>query len=207
MAEPATIDDMTSATPLEIIRRDWTAVQGGSPDEFAALLNQLRPYLRPLAARLLPYQLAAKADESDIAQLATTRALLAIGQFNGDTPELFWAWLKAIQRNEVNRLIETYWAARRSVEREQALADAAAVPAPGADDSTAGNIAAAREAALRTLKPDDQTVIRLRLYEQKEYAAIAVLMGREYEAVKKLFARAVARWKRACDARTPDGSS
>ncbi len=164
------------------------------------MLTDLRPYLRPLAAAKLPPRVAVKEDESDMAQLTAMRTIAAIRQFHGDTPEQFWAWVVAIQRNEVNHIIEKYRAARRSVEREQALAEEAAVPdkARPDDDLARREQQDLHAAGLRALRPDDQTVIRLRVFERRSFAEIAGAMDRECEAAKKLFVRAVRHWREAC---------
>ena len=191
---------MNNASPLLVISRHWPAVKGGTPAQVAALLNDLRPYLRPLAAALLPARVAVKEDESDVAQLTTLRATTAIRQFHGDTPEQFWAWVVAIQRNEINHTVEKYRAARRSVEREQPLMEEAAVPDKGRpdDDLARREQQDLRAAGLRALRPDDQTVICLRLFERRSFAEVASTMDRECEAAKKLFTRALGHWREAC---------
>jgi RNA polymerase sigma factor (sigma-70 family) len=52
-------------------------------------------------------------------------------------------------------------------------------------------------AALRTLRPVDQEVLRLRVYEELPLADVAAVLGCSVEAAKKRSARALRRLRRA----------
>lgn len=192
---------MSHLTPLLLIKQRWDELVSGDPDRVARVINELRPQLQQLSKTLIPEQIVSKADDSDVAQDTATRAIRAYSQFKGDSPEEFWAWLVAIQRNEVNRLTERYRAASRELAREQSL-DAVQELADHREpevDLARREDEEIREKVLLTLKPDDQAVIRWRIFERRDLREISILMDREYEAVKKLFARAVVRWKNGCD--------
>ena len=180
----------------------------GDPDQVARVINLLRPHLKQLSKSLLPGWKSTKADDSDVAQESMTRAIVAFHQFKGDSPEQFWAWLVAIQRNEVNRLLERFAAAPREMMHEQPLHNTPELPggrSPEVELSQREN-AELRAKVLATLRKDDQAIIRLRLFEQRVYKEIALLMNREYEAVKKLHMRAIARWRHGCDQLGDKGS-
>lgn len=198
---------MSQTDPLSIIRHHWKLVKEGTPDQLAGLINQLRPFLKPLARGLMPDWISSKADDSDVARDTSARALKGISQFQGDTAEEFWAWIITIQRNEINHLLEKFRAARRELTREQGL-DAGETLADGRSPDVELNRQEAnelREKVLLTLKPEDQMVIRLRVHSGKSLRETAELMGREYEAIKKMYARAIVKWKQAWDEQANNG--
>lgn len=192
---------MRSTEPLAIIRQHWHLVKNGTPDQLAGLINQLRPFLKLIARGLMPDWIVSKADDSDVVQDTLSRATQSASRFQGESPEEFWAWLITIQRNEINHLLEKFKAARRDFTREQtldvndSLTDGRNTEAEISRQETI----VLRERTLKTLRPDDQMVIRLRIYQGKSLLQIAQLMDREYESVKKLYSRAILKWKRACD--------
>jgi RNA polymerase sigma factor (sigma-70 family) len=58
-------------------------------------------------------------------------------------------------------------------------------------------------AALLTLKPDDQEVLRLRAYEGLSVKQITIVVGCSQDAAKKRVSRALARLRKAADIDAP----
>ena len=192
---------MSDQDAVAIIRNRWENVLSPTPDNLAALLTELGPHLHPIARVILPQKLLPKVGHSDIVQLTVTKAFQAIDQFQGSSPEEFWFWLLAIQRNLIKSLITRFGRARRNVLIERPLCrhvDQASASAPD-EEVARQEVMRLRIKLLATLKTDYQTVIRLRLLERREYAEIGELMGRESSAVKRLYSRAIVQWRQACD--------
>lgn len=194
---------MNNVSPLLLIKTHWTDLKSGDERIVAQVVNQLRPHLQHIAKSILPEKVVSKADDSDVAQDTAIRATQCFSQFKGDTPEAFWAWLVAIQRNEVNRIIERYDAARRQIGRELSLTEIQEIPARTQPENEWNSKEALEILAeiLRTLKPDDQAIIRMRIYERQDLREIATRMGRNYQAVKRLYSRAIVRWRVECNKR------
>ena len=192
---------MNHSEAIAIIREHWALDEAGTPDQLAGLINKLRPYLLPLGRGSLPAWLAPKADDSDLAQETSIRALDGISRFTGKTPERFWCWLIVIQRNEARHLAERFQAVRRDIRNERLLN-------PDNDVADRGSVLKElmdrelndiRVKVLKTLDPVDQRIIRLRIFEGANLREAAESMDMDYATARKRFARAIIRWKLACD--------
>jgi RNA polymerase sigma-70 factor (ECF subfamily) len=162
----------------------------------------MRPYLRRVAEPYLRDRIQEKVDASDVIQEVLLVAFQKLHQFQGTTPEEWCGWLTEIVRNEALDQLRRWRQQVRSVAREQALPlDAAGGVALAADISTPSQHLARREeellrqTALERLAPDDQEVIRLKFQLGWSWTQIAKAMGRSQTAVRRLYYRALKRWK------------
>jgi RNA polymerase sigma-70 factor (ECF subfamily) len=167
---------------------------------FSQLVEETRPYLKAVVARVLKGRLADKMDESDVVQDALARAMGRLAQCQGESPEQCRAWLVTIVRNHALNLLRYWGQQERDVQREQAIAcespDGAVL---AAGSSTPSERAMRREqaarlaAAVEQLPPDYREVIRLREFEGLSHAEAAQRMGRSQQVVRQLWVRALKR--------------
>jgi RNA polymerase sigma-70 factor (ECF subfamily) len=168
------------------------AQQGDS----AALDTLFRREWKPVYA-LIYRSVRNRAEAEDLTQDAFLRTLKAFGRYQ-DTGVPFRAFLATVARN----LVRSHW-------RRQSL------PAVDLDNSLeliskdagpdivaiAGDARRHLDAALAQLPDDYQTVIRLRVYEDRTTAEVAVMMNRSPGAIRVLQHRALI----ALRARLPEG--
>ena len=163
------------------------------------LLHQYRGYLCSLSHNHLDRRLRRKHDNSDVAQRTLVRASEMLSTFRGANRHEFRAWLRRILINEVHYIRRWFGRHRRNSTREQALETVDSLSSglaetrdltPQAAVSREEDIMLVRK-SLATLPPLDQTVIRLRNWEQLPYSAIAQRLNKSEAAVKKIWQRAV----------------
>ena len=150
----------------------------------------------------MPDLLTPKVDPSDLVQDTSARVVEKMSRFRGDCPAEFWAWLNAVIRSEADRLIKQYSTAKRTVAREQSLdelADLSDRHRPSETSVEEEDLRQFRISVYQRLKPDLQETIRLRLFENLSFRDMAIRLNREKDSVKKLYYRAIAVWKLACD--------
>jgi RNA polymerase sigma factor (sigma-70 family) len=135
----------------------------------------------------------------DDANDATAEIFVVAWRKIGDVPQGHEAllWLYGVSRNEVSRF-------RRSTRRRRALHTKLGGQASYPDASPEVVVVrnADREqllAALGTLKPKDQEVLRLRAYEHLTLAQVSIVLGCTVPAAKQRSARAIKRLRRAAD--------
>jgi RNA polymerase sigma-70 factor (ECF subfamily) len=178
------------------------AARSGDRGALNALFEAVRPCLRAWADELLPAQFQAKVASSDLVQESLTEAHAALPHFLGQTPAEFYGWLRSIQERNALSTLERFHRHKRNVRRERRLDDS---PLPAVDQTPSAE-AIAREqadrltAALSRLPEEMRQVIELRQFQHQSYADVADRMGRTEAAVRKLFARAILRWKQEADA-------
>ncbi|MDJ0837642.1 MAG: sigma-70 family RNA polymerase sigma factor [Acidobacteriota bacterium] len=106
------------------------------------------------------------------------------------------AWLFRIATNEVNAWFRTQkrrpWAASLA-DDDSALQLQDKEAADAEQDLLQNQVFLQLNAALRTLKPDDQTVIALRYFEQKPFEEVANILGKRVGAVTMKTKRALAK--------------
>ena len=133
------------------------------------------------------------ADANDAAAEVFAVAWRKLDQVPSDNAAL--PWLYGIARNEVSTM-------RRSVRRlgflRAKLASEPLYGEPGPESVVVRN-AEQRQllAALGTLRPWDQEIIRLRAYEELSFPEVAVVLDFSVDAAKKRSARAMRRLRRA----------
>jgi RNA polymerase sigma-70 factor (ECF subfamily) len=174
------------------------------------LLESYRPYLILLARLEIDRRLQGKADPADLVQETFLEAHRDLEQFRGTTEKEFLAWLRQVLVSNLANLVRRYLHTRgRDVRLERDLAveleDSSRLLEGGlaAPQSTPSHQAARREQAvllaeaLQQLPADYRDVIILRYLEDLTFPAVARRMGRTPDAIKKLWARALARLRNA----------
>lgn len=173
----------------------------GDPQARAELLVQMQQYLELMAARQMDPALQQKLGPSDVVQQTMTRVIENFDGFRGDTAGEFRAWLKTIVANEVNSYRRAFRTRRRDIALEQSLtpgnsgqanpdAPRDRGPSPSSEAMTAERIDHFYE-ILDQLPENYAQVIRYRSLERLSFNEIAEKMDRSYDAVTKLWYRAV----------------
>lgn len=169
------------------------------------LLELYRNYLALLARLQIGRRLRGKVDDSDLVQETFLKAHRDFAEFRGDTEGEFVAWLRRILAWTVANHVRHYLGTkRRDVRLERALAG----ELDESSQALGGELAAAHSSpseravrreqsvlladALARLPADYREVIVLRHLEGLSFPDAVGRMGRSTEAVKKLWARAVA---------------
>ncbi len=161
------------------------------------------PLLRRFAEVRLPARFRRRVSVADVLQETNLAVHEHRADFEAHGPYSFRNWLLRIAERKIGEVIRRHGAAgRRSVGRE-VTADAR--PATGelpGGSSTPSQVAIAHELgelarrALTTLPESSREVLRLVREEHLSLAQAAERAGRSYEATKKLYARALARFVR-----------
>lgn len=178
----------------------------GSMSALGRLLERYRDHLRLVAEREIDPRLRAKLDASDIVQETFLDARKSFAQFRASTEAELFAWLRALLRNNVLNSVRHYRETdKRELDREVLLngdSSADALTASLATGSPTPGVKAARreqveriEEAVGRLSDEYQTVVRLRLFENRPFAEIAASLGTTEGASRALFYRALARLK------------
>jgi RNA polymerase sigma-70 factor (ECF subfamily) len=174
------------------------------------LLELYRNYLTLLARLEIGRRLRRKVDESDLVQETFLEAHRHFGRFRGTTEAELVSWLRQILAGVVANLLRRYYGTqRRNVRLERELADDLARSSQAlagglaARQSSPSERAARREQAvlladaLGRLPAAYQEVIVLSHLEGLAFPEVARRMGRSLDSVKNLWARALARLRRA----------
>ena len=185
------------------IRDLIAAAKRGVPDAVGRLFEAARADLFQIADRELPEEVRAKVGPSDVVQETAIDMHRGFARFSGSTPEELFAWLREILRYNLIDVVRHYRAAsRRETARDP---EPPAVPpqrAVGLDPvltrTPAGSAIrreeeAALAIAMARLSPADRQVLELRHWQGLTFVAMAPLLGRSEEAVRKMWYRAVAR--------------
>ncbi len=168
---------------------DWRCLmvraQDGDRDAYRALLTDMTPYLRAMAARCLKQPSDAEDAVQDV--LLTVHAI----RHTYDPSRPFGPWLVAIaNRRIIDRLRRQIRARSREIEfsheHETFSCDAANLPF---DDASAD--AAALHAAIATLTPDQRLAINLLKLKEMSLKEAALASGRSVSALKVAVHRAI----------------
>jgi RNA polymerase sigma-70 factor (ECF subfamily) len=174
--------------------------KAGDKAAFDRLVQDFRPYLKVVAARMLGNQLAGKGDGSDVVQEALLAAFDNCADCRGHHVEEWQDWVMAILRNQVRKLRRDAFRQRRDPRRERPLA-----PVSSGDDQLAAPSsspsakASKREmtkrlmACVEKLSPEYRNVVLLRNIQELTFEEIARRTNRPKGAVYKLWVRAVRR--------------
>ncbi len=184
------------------------AARGGDADALGELLSKYRRYLVFLARSGLHKHLQAKADPSDIAQEVCLAAHGNIGDFRGESPEQFAAWLRRILTNTLAMHIRRYLGTDKRDARLEKNLNQSITNASGflqsylaADVTSPSQQFARNEAflqlatALETLPEEYRQVIVLRHVEGLPFSDVARMMNRTVNSVEKLWVRALGKLK------------
>jgi len=168
------------------------------------VVEELRPYLKGVAAAILDERVAGKVDPSDVVQQALLASFAGFDQFRGTTVEDLKAWLVAIVRNEARQAGRFWSQDRREVTREQRLPSESGSRA-GLEGSSSdpGEKAGRREragqvlAALEKLPSEDAELVRLRNFEGSTFSEIGRRLGCSETTARERWVAALERLREA----------
>ncbi len=181
------------------IRDLIAAARRGAPDAIGRLFEAARGELLEFAARELPAKVRAKVGPSDVVQETAVDVHRDFARFQGSTSDELFAWLREILRFN---LIDAVRRHRAAAEREAArdvdpatgrFGGVPAITRTPARSAIRREEEAALAAALARLAPPDRQVLELRHWQGLSFVAMAPLLGRSEEAVRKMWYRAVAK--------------
>jgi len=179
----------------DLLRR----AQSGEGEALGELLDAYRAFLRGIAVAWLDSLVAARLDASDLVQQTCLSVHRQIGEFSGDHPAQFVAWLRQVhERNLRNVIRDQLHTQKRSPSREQSLDD---LQLPGPEQPTPSVQAMHAEersrlaAAIAQLPPDEQEALRLRYLEGCSLVETAERMQLTRDALLWLMKRALRRMR------------
>jgi RNA polymerase sigma-70 factor (ECF subfamily) len=197
------------ADPLEEVGKWLPAAQAGSREALGQVLEACRAYLLLIAQEELDPALQAKGGASDLVQQTFLEAQRDFLRFQGE-PRSLLAWMRRLLLNNLANFRRDYRRDKRRVTREVSLpaGDSSTQREGGLRASTPSPSVAvmrleqnqALELALQRLPEDYRRVIHLRYREERSFEAIAELMQRSPNAVRKLWARAIERLQQELEA-------
>jgi RNA polymerase sigma-70 factor (ECF subfamily) len=180
-------------TDEELVAR----IRAGDRSAADALFGRYAPLLRSLARRGLGERLRPKIAESDVVQDARLVAFRRLDQFQDRGPGSFRRWLAGIVEQRAREERRRYRSAKRAVEREVGAREQAPEPvAACSTPSVAAMSRERREAVLRCIDalPEDYRSVILHVeFSGLTFVQTAEHMDRSADAVRKLYARALAR--------------
>jgi RNA polymerase sigma-70 factor, ECF subfamily len=180
---------------------------GGDRAALAALLEAVGPRVRARIQAKISGPLQASLDADDVMQVTYLEAVLRLNRFQTGGIDGFVAWLTRLADNNLIDAVRSIEAAKRGgaarrvngMSREESMA--AFVEVLGATSTTPSRVAARAEgvryleAALSTLPPDYEKVVRMYDLEGRPIGEVAEALGRSEGAVWMLRARAHDRLK------------
>jgi RNA polymerase sigma-70 factor (ECF subfamily) len=167
------------------------------------LVEEMRPYLKGVAAAILDETVTVKVDPSDVVQQALLASFAGFDQFRGASVGDLRAWLIAIVRNAACQSARYWTQDRRDVGLEQPFAFGIGSLGLEANGSDPGEKAIRREraghllAALDTLSPEEQQIVRLRNFADLKFGEIAQRLGCSETTARERWVAALERLKRA----------
>jgi RNA polymerase sigma-70 factor (ECF subfamily) len=168
--------------------------QQGDQEALGRLLDHLRPYIRVIVRNMRGDRRASAVEDSDMIQDALLQATDAVDTFQGGSLGELIRWLRTIVVRTTYRTLHSVDDMTCTDQGEAHLATLVVDrgPAP-ADEAIRHEQAASMAVALSRLPEDMQQVLRYRLTEGLDYAAIADRLGRTSGASRMLYLRALRR--------------
>jgi RNA polymerase sigma-70 factor (ECF subfamily) len=173
-------------------------------------LESYRDYLTILARMQIGRRLQGKVDPSDLVQETFLHAVRDFAQFRGTSDKELAGWVRQILAARLADLVRRYCGTQgRDVHLEQGLQveldqSSQVLDAGLVDPLSSPSHQAVRHEqvtwlaqSLERLPADYREVLILHHLEEWDFPAVARRMGRSVEAVKKLWARALARLRRS----------
>ncbi len=184
--------------------------RAGDRAALGSLLDLYRNYLSLLARLQIGRRLQRKVDPADVVQEVFLKAHSNFGQFRGTTEEKLIGWLRKILASKLVDLLRQYYGAQArdvrlerdltaEMDRSSQFLDRALV----ARYSSPSHQAVRREQAvlladaLQRLPEAYREVLVLHHLEELSFPEVARRMDRTVDSVEKLWARALARLRRA----------
>lgn len=192
---------------LESISTLVPLAKKGDHDAQAQIFEQIYDVVLRMARKNFGPELQQRQNPSDVVQLTMARMINGFEGFQGESEEEFFGWLSAILKNEIHVLRRNQNLQKRDVKKEiRGTAGEKGIAMQGVDrHPTPGTAAIANEkvqllqSALARLPEDSAQVIRLRNIEELSFHEIAERMGRSYNAVAKLWQRAIVQLEHELD--------
>ncbi|MFO1008372.1 MAG: sigma-70 family RNA polymerase sigma factor [Planctomycetaceae bacterium] len=177
---------------------DEVSPGGFSLPQLREMLEAERNYLLAIATQELGLHLSAKCGESDLVQDTFLNATRDLRHFSGRTPDEFRSWLRSILKHSLLNFRRRYLdTAKRETGREVPLGSAfetacvdGKIPSPSRVVMQA-ELLSSLQAAMLSLPPSYQQVIKLRSMQQLPFDRIARQLNISAEASRKLWCRAV----------------
>lgn len=179
----------------------------GDEDALTDLLRRAGPIVRERVKHRIGAQWRSAVDEDDVMQVTYLEAFLLINQFQWRGEGSFVAWLSHVAENNLRDAVRGLQAQKRPDPRRRVQPKGssdsfvALVEMLGSTDSTPsrhaarGELGSFLEAALGSLPPDYERVVRLYDLEGHSATEVADLLGRSTGAIYMLRARAHERLK------------
>jgi RNA polymerase sigma-70 factor (ECF subfamily) len=193
----------TGERPGDAIAGWLASARAGCGEALGRALEAQRNYLRQIARQEIDVVLAPKGDPSDLIQETFLEAQRDFDRFQGTSAEELRAWLRQLLHNVANFVRRFRGTDKRQVGREVALDPSSwsGTPwgnLPAETPSPSSHVRAEEQegllaSALERLPEEYRQVLRGRYQEGLSFAEIAQALGRSPNAVRKLWARAVAR--------------
>jgi RNA polymerase sigma-70 factor (ECF subfamily) len=193
-----------------MLSADSAAPEGLPDPALGRRLESYRGYLTLLARTQIGRRLRGKVDPADVVQETFLHAVRDLTQFRGTSDQELAGWLRQILAARLADLVRRYCGTQgRDVHLERALQGeldqssqvldrGLAAPLSSPSQQAARHERAAWLAqALEQLPEDYREVLVLHHLEECDFPEVARRMGRSVEAVKKLWARALARLRRS----------
>jgi len=197
---------------------DKSATSEGLPDPVHRVsdpamgrrLESHRDYLTILARMQIGRRLQGKVDPADVVQETLLHAIRDLAQFRGSSDQELAGWLRRILAARLADLVRRYYGTQgRDVRLEQALQVELDHSSQLLDRGLVAPLSSPSQQAVRheqatwlaraleQLPEDYREVLVLHHLEECAFPEVARRMGRSVEAVKKLWARALARLRRS----------
>jgi RNA polymerase sigma-70 factor (ECF subfamily) len=188
---------------VELLR----AAAHGDKELLERLVAHIQPDLLRAIDRLNHGHSLRQERASDVLQKTLVKVWKNAGGFRGENDKQLWAWLMRITENEFRDAVRHQNQAGRDDRRDVPLAGdtakaepEATIPSPS-QHLLGEEEAKDRERALNELSPKYQEVIRLRFHAGHDFAEIARKMTVTEANARKLFQRAVKKWKETVESR------
>jgi RNA polymerase sigma-70 factor (ECF subfamily) len=179
------------------------------PGHPAEQLNQYRDWLRLLARLQIDTRFQGKFDASDVVQQTLLEACRDLAKFRGQSQGELLAWLRGILAHVIGHQVRHFGGtlardAGREISLEASLAETSCALANvlAVDQSSPSQQAAREEEGVRLAKileglpTDYREVLILRNLEGLSHEAVAARMNRSPGAVRMLWVRALAQFRR-----------
>jgi len=189
---------------------DSAALEGLPDPALGPRLESYRGYLTVLARLQIGRRLQGKVDPADVVQETFLHAVRDFPHFRGSSDQEFASWLRQILAARLADLLRRYCGTQsRDVRLEQALQVELDQSSQLLDQGLAAPLSSPSQQAVRheqatwlaqaleRLPEDYREVLVLHHLEACGFPEVARRMGRSVEAVKKLWARALARLRQS----------
>lgn len=186
------IQKRTSSNP-EIFHELLIKAQTGDLDALNEILTSWRPFLRAKAYALLNQTVAKRVDPSDLVQDTMARVHLKLEQFQGNSSYQWECWLNQILLNQAKHTNRFHRARKRNVDREL-CSDSLEKESPQVtpDKALAEIERSARIMfALESLPNPGRLVVTMRVFEQKKFDEISLVLNKSEGSVRVIWTRAL----------------